>query len=144
MKCPKCGKLIEDDSLYCTYCGATIRGNRKEGDVKPLRDIPDTFLKAKSQSQHRWPDDTPPERKVTPSYAKTLEENKMPFVVGIICIVMGLLRALFGWFYVEVPDFYDPDFFEKLGYWMCNTNVSVSLVLAALGVIIIMLGKKEE
>lgn len=24
MRCPNCGKIVEDDSIYCTYCGDNI------------------------------------------------------------------------------------------------------------------------
>ena len=36
MICPKCGKQIEDDAVFCTYCGNKMaRVQEEEKPVKP-------------------------------------------------------------------------------------------------------------
>lgn len=35
MICPKCGKRIEDDSLFCMYCGNNITATASEVRSKP-------------------------------------------------------------------------------------------------------------
>lgn len=48
MKCPKCGKLISDESEFCYYCGAKI-GKGKDR-IRPLGQISETFLGSNNKS----------------------------------------------------------------------------------------------
>ena len=132
MICPKCKKLIEDGSDYCTYCGAKLTKGKDE-NLRPLHDI---LISANSSRSHSEP------AKYT---SKIMEESRAPFWVGVVCIVLGLVRALFGSIIVVSANPYeDPSFLDVIRAWLGDSSAGISLVLAALGVIIIMLWKKKE
>lgn len=35
MICPKCGKQIEDDAVFCTYCGNNMTDVQEEKAITP-------------------------------------------------------------------------------------------------------------
>lgn len=136
MICPKCKKLIEDGSDYCIYCGTKLT-KEKDEDLRPLREIPKTFFSANPTSRQSMPH---PEHS-----SKVIDESRAPFWAGVVCIVLGIVRALFGSFVVIWNDPYrEPGFWEVISSWLGDSSAGINLVLASLGVIIIMLWKKKE
>ena len=135
MKCPKCGKLIEDDSLYCTYCGANLKNTEATG-----KQVLESFLHEDNKTKY-WEYSAPNIKKESHS----TESKSWTEIVGIICIVLGLIRALFGNFVIIGNDPYsDPGFLDIVSSWLGDSGTGIGLVLATLGVIIIMLGKGKN
>lgn len=80
--CPKCGKLVEEDSIYCTNCGATI-------SIQPQSTQSSTSIPYRGASY-------PPQRDstkilITLGYVfSAISLFIMPEIFGTIAVVLGV------------------------------------------------------
>lgn len=73
MKCPKCNQEIEDNSIFCEYCGAKIE--KKQSSEKPV-------------------EKTEPHPKINSNVNKNNNNNKWIFYVGGAVLAVIVIIAL--------------------------------------------------
>jgi chemotaxis protein histidine kinase CheA len=78
MKCPKCGRIIDDDSKYCDYCGTKV--------------LQANTLKKETQIPDAAPQQTPPQVEAPAPEApkKSSSSRKRLGILGVIFVMIGI------------------------------------------------------
>ena len=90
MKCPKCAREIEDDSLFCGYCGAKIEKGSRAVPQPPGEAAPTPGLRGKYQAAPR---DAP-----SPPDGKPQKKKRLGLKILLVCSVLAVLAGgILGW-----------------------------------------------
>lgn len=90
MKCPKCAREIEDDSLFCGYCGAKIEKGSRAVPQPPGEAAPTPGLRGKHRAAPRDPP-SPPD-------GKPQKKKRLGLKILLVCSVLAVLAGgILGW-----------------------------------------------
>lgn len=90
MKCPKCAREIEDDSLFCGYCGAKIE--------KGSRAVPQPSKEAAPPPGSRGSQRAAPRDPPSPPDGKPRKKKRLGLKILLVCSVLAVLAGgILGW-----------------------------------------------
>ena len=116
MECKKCGTLLEDDSMFCTNCGAKIEDEAKnEAPVSPTPSV------------------------TTPEKGKKTTNKKIALIVGTLLIVIGFIRIVSAGTSISSTSF-GGDFYTYTYQGIVAIAEQLAAIQASLGWVIIAIG----
>jgi hypothetical protein len=100
MFCINCGKLIDDDSNFCTYCGREVSRSPITLDAsEKIEQEPETFLTEIAEQLHVTAplvEEDAHGKKVISKYDETYEKDTMPTGAGCLLLFIWLIFYIFN------------------------------------------------
>lgn len=133
MNCPKCGALLEEDSKFCTSCGANLEPNQE----------------AEKIDSSNFPKEE--EHKVKKEFKITkIPSKKIGLIVGTVLIIIGLIRILSAGTSISSTSF-GGDFYTytyqgivAISEILASIEVTLGWVVVAIGAAIDVISLKQE
>lgn len=156
MNCPKCGAPLDDDALFCTFCGTKVErtGGEPETSAAAQEKTPDDTLSAAAPSPTIRPAAAPqaapvrtaaapaaaaPQKKLPGKLGEMSMDRLIGLIVGTLLIVIGLIRIFSAGTTIS-PTSFGGDFYTYTYRGIVAITKILSSIEVSLGWVIVAIG----
>lgn len=133
MNCPKCGALLEEDSKFCTSCGANLEPNQEVEKIESSN-----FPNGEEHKVEK-------ESKIT-----KIPSKKIGLIVGTVLVIIGFIRIFSAGTSISSTSF-GGDFYTytyqgivAISEILASIEVTLGWVVVAIGAGIDVISLKQE
>ena len=127
MKCPKCGAILEADSVFCVSCGASLSEIGEAASSTPGSTEHDNDVTPQKQGEH-------PQKESVSNKGKIIS-----LIVGTIIIAIGIVRIMSAGTSISSTSF-GGDFYTYTYQGLVAVSEILASIEVSLGWIIVAIG----